>query len=73
VGASVLLSRDNKIFTGANTETKCGAETEEKAIYKLPHMGIHPIDSHEDTIVGAKQCMLTGVRYSCLLRSSARA
>jgi hypothetical protein len=32
VDASVLLRRGNKIFTGGNTETKCGAETERKAI-----------------------------------------
>jgi len=30
--ALVLLKRGNKILTGENTETKCGAETEEKAI-----------------------------------------
>jgi hypothetical protein len=32
VGALVLLRRGNKILTGANMETKCGAETEGKAI-----------------------------------------
>ena len=32
VDASVLLRRGNKIFTGGNTKTNCGAETEEKAI-----------------------------------------
>ena len=32
VGASVLLRRGNKILTGGNMETKCGAETEGKAI-----------------------------------------
>jgi hypothetical protein len=31
VGASVLLRKGNKILTGANTETKCRAETEGKA------------------------------------------
>ena len=30
---------------GGNTETKCGAETEGKAIQRLPHLGIHPIYS----------------------------
>ena len=43
--ASVLLKRENKIFTGGNT--KCGAETEGKAIQRLPHLGIHPIYSHQ--------------------------
>ena len=42
VVASVLLRRGNKILMGANTETKCGAETEGKAIQRLPHLGIHP-------------------------------
>ena len=28
-------------------ETKCGAETEGKAIQRLPHLGIHPIYSHQ--------------------------
>jgi hypothetical protein len=47
VGASVLLRMGNKILTGVNTETKCGAETEGKAIQRLPHLGIHPIYSHQ--------------------------
>jgi hypothetical protein len=47
VGASVLLRRGNKILTGANTETKCGAETEGKAIQRLPYLEIHPIYSHK--------------------------
>jgi hypothetical protein len=40
VGASVLLRRGNKILMGTNMETKCGAETEGKAIQRLPHLGI---------------------------------
>jgi hypothetical protein len=32
VDVLVLLKKGSKIFTGANTETKFGAETEEKAI-----------------------------------------
>ena len=32
---------------GANTETKYGAETEEKAIQRLSHLGIYPIYSHQ--------------------------
>jgi hypothetical protein len=47
VGASVLLRRVNKILTGANMETKYGAETEEKAIQRLSHLGIYPIYSHQ--------------------------
>jgi hypothetical protein len=51
VGALVLLRRGNKILTGANTEAKCGAETEGKAIKRLPHLGIHPIYSHQTQIL----------------------
>jgi hypothetical protein len=32
VDTSVLLRRENKILTGGNMETNCGAETEGKAI-----------------------------------------
>ena len=45
VDGLVLLRRENKILTGGNTETKCGAKTEGKAIQILPHLGIHPIYS----------------------------
>jgi len=47
VDASVLLRRGSKIFTGGNTGTKNGAETEGKAIQRLPHLGIHSICSHQ--------------------------
>ena len=40
---SVLLRRGIKIPMGGDTETQCGAETEGKAIQRLPHVGIHPI------------------------------
>jgi hypothetical protein len=40
VDASVLLRRGDKIPTGGDTETKCGAKTEGKAIQSLPHLGI---------------------------------
>jgi hypothetical protein len=43
VDASVLLRMGNKILTGGNMKTKCGIETERKAIQKLPHLGTHPI------------------------------
>jgi hypothetical protein len=45
--ASVVFRRVNKILTGGNMETKCGAETERKAIQRLPHLGVHPIYSHQ--------------------------
>jgi hypothetical protein len=47
VDASVLLRRGNKILRGENMETKCGAETEGKAIHRLPHLGSHAIYSHQ--------------------------
>jgi hypothetical protein len=37
--ASVLFRRGNKILKGGNMETNCGAETEEKPIQRLPHLG----------------------------------
>jgi hypothetical protein len=43
VDASVLLRKGNKILTGGNSETKCRAETERKAIQRLSHLGIHPV------------------------------
>jgi hypothetical protein len=47
VDTSVLLRRENKIPAGGATETKCGAQTEGKAIQRLPHLGIHPVYSHQ--------------------------
>jgi len=47
VDGSVLLRRESKIFTRGNTEMKCGAETEGKAIQRLPQLGIPPICSHQ--------------------------
>ena len=46
-GCFVLLRRLNKILTGGNMETKCGTETEGKAIQRLPYLGIHPIYSSQ--------------------------
>ena len=47
VDASVLVRRENKILEGGNTETKCGAETEGKAIQRLSQLGIHPTYSYQ--------------------------
>jgi hypothetical protein len=43
----VLLRKGNKISIGEDTEAKCGAETEGKTIQRWPHLGIHPIYSHQ--------------------------
>ena len=57
------------------TETKCGTETEGKAIQRLPHLGIHPIYRHQTQtlLTVLTRYLLTGASYSCLLRGSARA
>jgi hypothetical protein len=47
VDASVLFRRGNKTFTRGSMETKCGAETEGKAMQRLPHLEIHPTYSHQ--------------------------
>ena len=47
VDTSILLRRGNKIPMEGVTETKCGAETEGMTIQRLPHLGIHPIYSHQ--------------------------
>ena len=52
VDASVLFRRGNKILTGGNTETKCGAETEGKAT--------HIQTPNPDTIVDANKSLLRG-------------
>ena len=57
----LLLRRQNKILMGGDIVTNCGAETEGKVIQRLPHLGIHPIQSpNPDTTVDANKCLLTG-------------
>jgi hypothetical protein len=43
----ILLRRGNKILMEEVTETKFGAETEEMTTPRPPHLGIHPIYSHQ--------------------------
>jgi hypothetical protein len=47
VDTSVLLRRENKIPMQGVIEIKCGTDTEEKAIQKLPLLGIYPTYSHQ--------------------------
>jgi hypothetical protein len=47
VDTLVLLRRGNKTPMEGVTETKCKAETEGKAIQRLPHLGIHLINNHQ--------------------------
>ena len=53
----VLLRMGNKIPIGEDTETKCGAETEEKTIQKPPPPGdpSHIQSPNPDTIVDANK------------------
>jgi hypothetical protein len=44
-----------------NMKTKCGAESEEKAIKRLPHLWIYLIYNHQtQTLVDSQKCLLTG-------------
>jgi hypothetical protein len=43
-----LLRRGNKIPMEGVRETKCGAETDEKALHSAPHLEILPINSHQN-------------------------
>jgi hypothetical protein len=45
---SVLLRMGDKIPIKQVTETKCEAETEGMTIQRLSHMGIHPINNHQN-------------------------
>ena len=47
VVTSVLLRRGSKIPIEGVIETKCRAETEGMTIQRLPHLGIHPINNHQ--------------------------
>jgi hypothetical protein len=47
VDASFLFRMVNKRPMERITEIKFGAETEERTIQRLPHLGIHPINSHQ--------------------------
>jgi hypothetical protein len=47
VDTSTLLRKGNKIPMKGVTETKFGAETEERTIQRLPNLGIHPIYNHQ--------------------------
>ena len=43
----VILGRWNKVTMGGNAKTKCRAETEGKAIQRLPYLVIHPMYSYQ--------------------------
>ena len=43
----ILLRREDKIPIEGFTETKFGAKTKGWTIQRLPHLGVHPIISHQ--------------------------
>jgi hypothetical protein len=45
--ASMILRRVDKIPMGGNMDTEYGAEMEGKVIWRLSHVGIHPIYSQQ--------------------------
>jgi hypothetical protein len=47
VDASFLLRLGNKIPLEGVTETKFGAQREERTTQRLPYPGIHPIYNHQ--------------------------
>jgi hypothetical protein len=61
VDTLILLRRGNKIPMEGVTETKFRAEAEGMTIQRLPHLGIHPINNHEnlDTMADANKSLLT--------------
>jgi hypothetical protein len=62
VDFSVLLRRQNKILTGGNMETKCGAKVEERPSRNCPTWESIPyIVTKHRHYVGAEKCLLTGV------------
>jgi hypothetical protein len=48
VDTLTLLRRGNKIPMEGVTKTKCGAKTEGMTIQKLLHVGVHPINNHQN-------------------------
>jgi hypothetical protein len=45
---SILLRRGNKTPMEGVAEIKFGAGTEGMVIQRVPHLGIHPINSHQN-------------------------
>jgi hypothetical protein len=48
MNTSFLYRRGNKIPMEGVTETKFRAKTEGMTIQRLPHLGIHPINHHQN-------------------------
>jgi hypothetical protein len=69
VDTFLFLRTGNKMPMEGVTETKFGAETEEKTIQRLPHLGIHPIYNHQTQILLRMPerfcCQDPGIALSC--------
>jgi hypothetical protein len=62
VHISPLLRTGNKTPMKGVTETKFGAEMKGWTIQRLPHLGVHPIISHQtDTIAYTSKILLKGL------------
>ena len=63
VETSFFLRMGNKIPMKGVTEIMFGAETEGTTIQRLPHPGIHPINSHHQTqtLLHMSKILLTGL------------
>ena len=51
VDTPFLFRMGNKILMEGVTETNFGAETDGNIIYRLPYLGIHPINNHQTQIL----------------------
>jgi hypothetical protein len=71
VDTLILLGRGIKIPMEGGTETKCGADTEGKAIPWLFQLRIHPIYSHQTQRLLLMPDISGSCLYICLLRGFA--
>ena len=69
VDTSFLLRIANKIPMEGVKETKFRAEMKGWTIQRLPHLGIHPIISHQTQTLlhSASKILMKGPWYSCLI------
>jgi hypothetical protein len=74
MGPSTHLKNINPEFllSKGNAQTKTGAETEGHLETVLPRDPSHLLTPNPDTIADVKKFLLTGARYSCPSRGSAR-
>ena len=56
---SIIFFNPEMFLSKGNARTKSGAETEGKAIQRLPHLMNHPICRHQTHSVDDKKSLLT--------------